>query len=432
VAGLSHDRLGAQINYSGDLICKVEKAERAPTTPLAEACDRALHTGGALARLVGLIEATAAQDRNGSHDVAPLVCRCPLAGRGPTVRRLSPRGVDPVDRFEFLLSTFGVSAGTLVGAAEATEPVRLGREDVAAWWRRLSRLRELDAEHGGGGVYELALQSLRQLRRLLGRASYSPATGEALHAVTGELTRFTGWLASETGREAEARYWWLDAFQMAQRAGDDRLLVAAMRSMSRQAFELGQPKESIDLAQGAQQAAKPWATPRLQSLLLSREALGHARVGDKRVTWQAFHQAEGLLGAGRHDDDPAWLDFWCEADLASSQRIAALSLGDLPVAERCSRTALAAVRPEYPRNRVSYLAGRVEVLVRQRNIDEALATAVPAVQGASEVSSAWVDGRIDAVRTELVGYSGIPRVAEFLDWSAEVLAARAHGPVSRL
>jgi transcriptional regulator with XRE-family HTH domain len=59
LADLSHDRLGAQINYSGAAIGKVEKAERAPTAALAKACDQVLGTGGALTRLVALIEATA-------------------------------------------------------------------------------------------------------------------------------------------------------------------------------------------------------------------------------------------------------------------------------------------------------------------------------------------------------------------------------------
>ncbi|MGH3900283.1 MAG: helix-turn-helix domain-containing protein [Pseudonocardiaceae bacterium] len=51
MADLSHDRLGAQINYSGDTISKVEKAKRTPTAALAKACDQALGTVGVLARL---------------------------------------------------------------------------------------------------------------------------------------------------------------------------------------------------------------------------------------------------------------------------------------------------------------------------------------------------------------------------------------------
>lgn len=178
-AGLSHARLGAQVNYSSDLICKVEKAERTPTTALAKACDEVLDTGGILARLVALIEAIA-QETPVPGDRAPVlpVVGCLLAGHSLTVKESSARGVDPVDRFEFLVSMFGIGAGAVVGPMES-DASRLGREDVTAWQRSLFRLYELDDQYGGaGGNYELALRSLRQLRRVLHRASYGPSTGE--------------------------------------------------------------------------------------------------------------------------------------------------------------------------------------------------------------------------------------------------------------
>ncbi|MGH3839243.1 MAG: helix-turn-helix domain-containing protein, partial [Pseudonocardiaceae bacterium] len=200
LANLSHDRLGAQVNYSGAAICKVEKAERAPTAALAKACDQVLGTGGALARLVALIEATAEEahaDRCADAGSDPgLGLGCALNSHGPTVAAWSERGGEPVNRFEFLVSTFGVGAGALVGL-ESTEAPRLGREDVTAWERNLSRIRELDDQYGGTGVYELALRSLQRLRRVLHQGSYGPSTGEALHTLNGELTRFVGWLAFE-------------------------------------------------------------------------------------------------------------------------------------------------------------------------------------------------------------------------------------------
>ncbi len=429
LADLSHDRLGAQINYSGAAIGKVEKAERAPTAALAEACDRVLGTGGALARLVALIEATAQEVRAGRSANAGsdpgLGLGCALYGHGPTVAAWSQRGGGPVNRFEFLVSTFGVGAGALVGL-DSTEVPRLGREDVTAWERNLSRLYELDDQYGGTGVYELALRSLKRLRRMLHQGSYGPSTGEALHTLAGELTRFIGWLAFEAGRQAEFRYWSLEAAHTARLIDDDRLFVATLRSMSRQACELGRAREAIELAQAAQLAAKPWGTPRLQSLLLAREALGHARVGDGRATWQAFHQAGNLLGSGQRDEDPRWLAFWDEADLAACEMRAALHLGELAVAERSSRTALVKVRPEYSRNRASYLASRTEVLVGQRDIEEAIRTAEQAVVAASEISSGRIDARIDRVRVKLARYSDQPAVAEFLDWSAGVLSTKTN------
>ncbi|MGH3929979.1 MAG: helix-turn-helix domain-containing protein, partial [Pseudonocardiaceae bacterium] len=220
VAGLSHDRLGVLINFSGDLIGKVEKAERAPTAALAKACDEMLGTGGALARLVGLIEADAQRKSaaRSAEDNAPErpVCGWLLTRHAPTVRESSARGADPVNRFEFLVSTFGAGAGSLLGSPESAEAPRLGPEDVVSWQRRLARLYELEAEYGGGVVYELALRSLRQLRRRMRRASYSVSTGDALHTVAGDLTRHAGWLAFDAGLQAEARYWWLEASHTAR------------------------------------------------------------------------------------------------------------------------------------------------------------------------------------------------------------------------
>ncbi|MGH3939918.1 MAG: helix-turn-helix domain-containing protein [Pseudonocardiaceae bacterium] len=432
VAGLSHDRLGARINYSGDLIGKVEKAERAPTAALATACDEVLGTGGALVRLFGLIEAVDQEElaTRAAAINAPEqpVCGWLLAGQALTVGESPAKGADPVNRFEFLTSTFGAGVGSLLGSAESGDVSRLGQDDVVRWRRNLSQLYELDHQYGSAGVYDLALRSLKKLRRVMHRASYGPSTGEELHTVLGELSMQAGWLAFDAGRQGEARYWWLEASHIARLVDDDRLFANALRFLSRQATELGLPREGIDLVQAAQQAVKPWGTPCLRSDLLSLEALAHSRAGDKSATWHALHQADALLGSGPHDDDPSWVSSWGdEAGLACLEMRAALSLRELPLAERCSRTALAAVRPEYPRSRVLYMAYRAEVLVEQRSIEEAVATAAQAVEGAIDVSSARIDTRIGRVRAELARYSDRPRVAEFLDWSGQVIAMKANG-----
>ncbi|MGH3900280.1 MAG: hypothetical protein ACRDTA_18955 [Pseudonocardiaceae bacterium] len=103
-----------------------------------------------------------------------------------------------------------------------------------------------------------------------------------------------------------------------------------------------------------------------------------------------------------------------------------MSLGELAIAERSSRTVLATVRPEYPRNRAGYLGRRAEVLIRQQNIEEAVSTATQAVVAASEISSSRIDARIGRVRVELARYADQPTVAEFLNWSAEVLPTRTN------
>jgi transcriptional regulator with XRE-family HTH domain len=54
-AGLSQERLGEIVNYTGALIGMIETAKRTPTRDFAERCDAALNTEGALIRLWPLV-----------------------------------------------------------------------------------------------------------------------------------------------------------------------------------------------------------------------------------------------------------------------------------------------------------------------------------------------------------------------------------------
>jgi transcriptional regulator with XRE-family HTH domain len=54
-ADLSQEELGQRVTYSASLIGMIETARRAPSRDLAERCDAALDTGGALTRLWPLV-----------------------------------------------------------------------------------------------------------------------------------------------------------------------------------------------------------------------------------------------------------------------------------------------------------------------------------------------------------------------------------------
>jgi len=62
-AGLSQDQLGRELNFSGDLVGKVETSERAPAPGFAAGCDAVFpHLDGLFSRLLGL-----ARRWNGPH-----------------------------------------------------------------------------------------------------------------------------------------------------------------------------------------------------------------------------------------------------------------------------------------------------------------------------------------------------------------------------
>ncbi len=53
--GLTQEQLGGRINYSADLVSKVETGEDRPSAEFARGCDTELDTGGALSRLLVMV-----------------------------------------------------------------------------------------------------------------------------------------------------------------------------------------------------------------------------------------------------------------------------------------------------------------------------------------------------------------------------------------
>lgn len=116
-AGMTQSQLGQRVHVSGDLIGKIEKAERRCTPALAEQLDEALSTGGVLARALRLVAADADKPRThaditlGASDSGAAGWRL---GGDP-----SPNPETSVDRRAFLSASIGWS--TLL--ATGPEPV---------------------------------------------------------------------------------------------------------------------------------------------------------------------------------------------------------------------------------------------------------------------------------------------------------------------
>ena len=143
----------------------------------------------------------------------------------------------------------------------------------------------------------------------------------------------------------------------------------------------------MSLTEAARAAAGDQVTPMMLSLLAAREAVGHARSGDRSAAISAIGESRRWLDRGRRGDEPFWLDFWGPADLAAHEITVGLASGQGHLAETAARSALASVDAEaFPRNHVSYTSNLGLVLIRRGQLDEAIAVTSDAVQ------------RIDTVR----------------------------------
>jgi transcriptional regulator with XRE-family HTH domain len=317
---------------------------------------------------------------------------------------------DDVDRREFLTGAAGLAA-----SAALPTPRRLGNADLMRLRESAEHLYRLDDLHGSGAVSTMTSRTFHRLRGLVERASYGPATGNALRELTGQTAEMAGWLAFDAGQHDEARRWWLEAMHWARLADSDAVSIVTMASMANQASDSRHPREAIDLAQAAQRTAGRAAAPRLTSVLLAREAVGHARAGDAASTHAALRRARSFADQSPGDDDPGWLAFYGPADFAGHERRAALALGDTLAAEDAARAALALNDPvAYPRNHALYLVRLADVLARRREVDESAAIATRAAVAAADIDSGRVKRGLRAVAQRLGPYRGDAGVDGFL------------------
>jgi tetratricopeptide (TPR) repeat protein len=279
----------------------------------------------------------------------------------------------------------------------------------------VTQLYALSEQHGEGAAYGPTGRVFYRLRSLVEHASYDSATGRALRELTAQTARRMGTLEFQAGRHEEARRWWLEALHWARRAESDLISAGTMASMARQASDQHRPREVIDLATTAQRTLGRAATPRLKSMLLAREALGHAGAGDAASARVVLRRARGPADDARHADDPRWLDYYGMAEFASHEHRVAMLLGDFTAAEDGARTAVALSDPvAYPRDYALDLVNLADVLAQRRKIDESASVGVQAVELWRDLDSGRVKRGLRAVAQRLGPYRGDASVDRFL------------------
>jgi tetratricopeptide (TPR) repeat protein len=292
----------------------------------------------------------------------------------------------------------------------------------------LDRLYELDERHGGSTIYALATQMVSHIRTTLAQASYPANVGRGLRRVAASTAEHAGWLAFDAGHADEARHWWLEALHFADLAESNDARVTALASMALQACTSANPsegREAIDLMGVAKRSASATMTPRLASLISAREAIGHAKEGDRHMAAKAMLNAERFLGNGTaEDDEPTWLHFWGPADLYCHKARAYLMLGEPKDAERAASAARTDCdEATYPRNHTIYSALRARALIEDGRVDEAIAAATPVVARVSTIGSRRIAAEARATVRLLGKCRSYAPATSFTTWALKLLPA---------
>jgi hypothetical protein len=344
-----------------------------------------------------------------------LGCSGTLDGTVRTVVELSGRDME---RRKFLLgSAFAAAAfsepalfALTVPPAENTARVagqRIGMADVEILHENIAHLRRLDHRYGSGRVREQVVQLLHREANTVMHGTYTERTGRALLGAVAQASWVAGSMAADVGRHSLAQRYYIQTLNLAMSAGDRLYAANVLSHMSRQTVQIGHgaitehdrlrhARQAIALARAGHSVANGNATPVLSTLLHAVEARGHALLGDANSTRAAVREAERHYDRARPGDEPHWLAFYTEAELAADLGRCLRDVGEPDPAIRLITHARDTYEPWRVRSRCFVQTDLATAHLVGRDYEHAAAIGRDAVRTAGQVSSTRT---LDRLRT---------------------------------
>jgi hypothetical protein len=124
-----------------------------------------------------------------------------------------------------------------------------------------------------------------------------------------------------------ARGYFLAALRAAKASKDIRLGAGALSYIAIHGYSTGAPQDAVTAAQAAREKIKGIGTPSLEAMLLTRQARGHAKLGERQAALQALGRAADLCAVGRSENDPRWLYWINEGEIHGQAGSCHLDLG---------------------------------------------------------------------------------------------------------
>ncbi|NJP68022.1 hypothetical protein HCJ92_17365 [Streptomyces sp. ventii] len=299
-------------------------------------------------------------------------------------------------------------------ASAAAPPIRVGETEAVALEDTVRRIRLLDDRHGADDLYRRAGRSLAAAHLLLDAGTARRAISDRIHGGAGELALSVGWLAHDSGRWDEARSHYAEALATARMNGDVALEAHAFCNSAFLARDTGRPRESVRAAQAGQQAAHRHSSHRLRSLLAVREAGGWAGLGDRAACEEALGRARDHFDRGTRPDDPEWMSFYGEAELAGLEAQCWSALGDYARAAESARQAVRLQDPHFVRNTALFSAELAGDLAGCDRPAEAAATGLRSLELLAQVRSSRITTMLRQTARRLVPHRREPEVGAFL------------------
>jgi len=382
---MSQAELGRKLLHSKDLVGKIEAAQRVPSRDFVNRCDEILGAEGALRRMWPMLE----RERHLRASKEP--------ARPATAEAHFPEATDrPV--LDWLLSPAGESRRHSFDQDAAIDAADM-----------LLRLRQVDQVHGAGESYPDVADFLRH--------SLQPLAVRAPNVAVGFL-ELAGYEAVDLGADGTAQQHYLGALQIAT-AGGERLYGGYIVgvSLAHLALHCGAPSHAVRLATAALLGTERCATPAVRAAFHIVLARSYARLGDEGACTTALRQVETDLERSRAADEPAWIAYFGEADLADEKAHCFFDLGLHPLTQREARSAIDLLKPTRVRRLAIDTALLASSLARTGDIDEASWVARQAVDHAANTASFRSAHRIALMTAEIHRYADVRTAQDLAEYT---------------
>ncbi|MFC7241576.1 helix-turn-helix domain-containing protein [Catellatospora aurea] len=370
--GLSQAALGRMLFQHRDLVRKIEAAERMPTKEFVERCDEVLDAHGALLGMWPMLE----RERSLRSANDAMVYRSEAADRSVLDWLLfEPRHLRPA----------ATTSGSALPGVHA-----------------LAQLRQRDHAEGGGATYSDVINLLD--------TDDTDLVGGALE--------LAGYQAVDLGADGVAQLHYLRALDLAVASGQ-RLyggyLIAV--SLGHLALHCGDAQQAARLATAALRGSASLASPGVSAAFRLVLARAHARRGDKAACCTALLQADADLARRDPADEPAWISYFGEAEVADEKAHCFFDLGWYEPAQREATRAVALLNPCRVRRLGIDTALLASALARAGDLEQACVQARHAVDLAVRTASFRAAHRVAMMLAELHRHRDLPAVHEVAEYA---------------
>lgn len=299
---------------------------------------------------------------------------------------------------------------------------RIGMSDVEAIRSTAAMFAGLDNRFGGAHARTAAVQYLFDQVTPQLSGSYSSAVGPALFSAVAEFTLSVAWMGYDSGMHGLSRRYFVQALALARYAADRQLGASILSAMSHQANYLGEHRDALHLARAASHGIHNHAQPLLKAQFAAMQARAAAAMpGSTGDCLTALTEAETAWEQHRPGEEPEWISYFDESELADEFAHCYRDLGQPQLSYHYATQCLAAGSEKYARSRIFSRIVLATSLLDQGELEAACDVAIQTLPRIHDTASVRCTAYLSDFHTRMKSHAAHPAVAAFTEQARPLL-----------